>query len=166
MFTTLCCVVLATVVPSLACPPKCSRIDDVKAFLLSQRLVVNSVRIAMEAVTMLNRSYTVHPNRIERIFPLLKIKLARHDWQLYSPPIPVTELTFNFAVHNLTILIPSGGGSPTVVGDNIYPWNGMQQELDSQCGYWLQCSFSNDNLAGIVHALLNSGTFGEVFDNA
>ncbi len=166
MFTTICCVVFASALPSFACPPRCSPIDDIEAFLLSQRLAVDRVRITMEAVTMLNRSFTVHPNRVEHVFPLLTIKLTRYDWPLYSSPVLVAEFVFTFTVHNLTIIIPSGGGSPTVIGSNIYPWNGMRQMLGSACGFWFNCGFTDDNLAGIVHALLNSGKFGEVCENA
>ncbi len=166
MFTTICWIALVSAVPSLACPPKCSRIDDIKAFLLSQRLAVDSVDISMEDVIMLNRTYEVSSNRIDHIFPLLTIKLARYDQRYFSRPHKVAKFTFNFTVHNLMIFIQSGGGKPTVIGNNIHPWNDMQHELGSRCGDWLQCRFSNYMKAGIVYALLNSGYFGEVCENA
>ncbi len=165
MFTDICVVVLAIAVPSLACPPGCSRIDDVGAFLLSQQLTVDGVGIAMEDVTMLNQSYKVRRTRIEHIFPLLTIKMTRYVWHPVNPSHNGGPYFFNFTVHNLQIIIPSGGGRPTVIADNIYPWNNMQHELGSQCGYWFQCRFSKDMKAGIVHALLNSGYFGDVCDN-
>ncbi len=166
MFAVVCYVVFASAVPSIACPPRCSPIDDIKAFLLSQQLTVDRISISIEDVIMLNGKHKVSIHRIEHILPMLTIKLARYDWRFGSHPNPLKEFTFTFTVHNLTIIIPSGGGKPTVVGDNIYPWNEMRQVLGSSCGRWLTCRFTKDNRAGIAHALLNSGYFGDVCENA